>query len=69
MKTNNNGHCIVRTLPELEQVKNQGFVYAICPKCGDGWTSLVNNAREILKKGCLVCVNDDEDLELSIEIK
>lgn len=52
---------IVKTKEDLEEAKklNRIYVYAICPKCKDGWTSLISNAAQILEKGCLGCVDDE----------
>ena len=52
---------IVRTMEELEKYSKQGylFVRAVCPKCGKKFTSLIPNARNILKYGCIFCVEDE----------
>lgn len=60
MQFSKSGHLIVRTDADIitAEARNYMYVYAICPNCGDGWTSLIPNAKNIIKKGCLGCVGD-----------
>lgn len=54
---------VVKTIQDLEKAEKSGSIYvsAICPKCGDSWTSLIPNAKNIITKGCLGCVDDDNE--------
>jgi hypothetical protein len=56
---NEEGLYIVRSVAQLEQVKDETFVYAICHKCKGGWVSLVVNAEKILTYGCIGCAGDE----------
>lgn len=51
----------VETMAELDEAKSLGktFVFCICPKCKEGWTSLLSNAKSILEKGCLCCAEEE----------
>lgn len=61
----------VKTIDDLEKAEKSGSIYvsAICPKCGDSWTSLIPNAKNIITKGCLSCVDDNNDNEKSWQPK
>ena len=52
-----------KSLEEVDKAEAEGYLYvhAICPKCGEGWTSLTPNARKIIEKGCVVCTMDTDD--------
>jgi hypothetical protein len=58
---NDMGYPEIRTLEELQMYKNELFVKAICPKCNEGWTSLIPNAEQILTRGCIICVDGTDD--------
>lgn len=45
---------VVKSLTDLEGVTNT-FVLAVCCKCGDLFTSLIENAKVVVTKGCVVC--------------
>jgi len=66
-----NGNPVVRTIDDLQKAHKEGhiFVSAVCPKCGDDWTSLIANAKKIIEKGCLSCVDDESDWQPEILIK
>ena len=51
----------VETMAELDEAKLLGVqsVFCICPRCKEGWTSLLDNAKSILEKGCLCCAEDE----------
>lgn len=57
------GFPIVKNLDDLkESLKTDSFyVYAICPKCEEGWTSIYPNAKNIIENGCLCCVEEKDE--------
>ena len=59
------GYVVVRCLKDLENPDCGLFVYAICPKCKNGWTSLYPNAELVIKNGFALC-NEDQDWKIGI---
>jgi len=57
MNRNEDGHLIVKSKSDIDKAIKAGdmFVYAICCKCGGGWTSIMGNAYEVVTKGGLCC--------------
>lgn len=47
----------VKSLTDLEGVQ-EIYVKAVCPKCKKEFTSLLDNARNILKYGCVLCSDE-----------
>ena len=58
-----NNYIVVRTLEELKNSRwfREWYVYAICPKCKDGWISRPNKARRILSNNCLDCCKETNE--------
>lgn len=67
MERNENGLIIVRNIKDLNLSRwwSPMYVYAICPKCESGWSSLDANAEKILTKGCLGC-SDEWDADFGL---
>lgn len=55
-----NAYPTVRSLEELDKATTT-FIHVICPKCGSDYTSMKENARKTLTKGCVICTMGTED--------
>jgi len=66
MEQTHNGYLIVRTKQDITDAKkgNELMVYVICPECYNGSTSVLANAEQTIKKGCLLCAKEKWNPEL-----
>lgn len=70
-RNEDNNYIVVRNLAELKLSKwwMEWYVFAICPKCKEGWTSRPENAKRILTNNCLGCSSGtDDDWTPTLEI-
>ena len=65
------GLLIARSEDDLKHARKHNllYVFAICPKCKEGWTSLLANAKSILEKGCLSCADGEWESKIGVIIR